>query len=265
MLKLENKKDIILELLDSGLNTAQIAKHLDEYQQAVRNVIKKYRPEKSFILNQGIASTYFSKIDTNEKAYFLGFIAADGALVKSSTGSTYELTITIHSKDKYILEEFRSQLNCEHTVKDLNRNNLVRFSISNKSLTNDLINLGIVPNKSLILDSFQNKIPNEFFNSFLLGYFDGDGSIYKTSTNKYYIQIRGTKNLLEDYNKFLKLDYEIKKYDSTYNLTIGSKSNIIKFISLYENNNIFLNRKKEKFNSFLKEKCQDKTISSPLT
>ena len=99
----------------------------------------------------------------------------------------------------------------------------------------------------------------------MLGYFDGDGSIYKTSTNKYYIQIRGTKNLLEDYNKFLKLDYEIKKYDSTYNLTIGSKSNIIKFISLYKNNNIFLNRKKEKFNSFLKEKCQDKTISSPLT
>ncbi len=29
--------------------------------------------------------------------------------------------------------------------------------------------------------------------------------------------------------------------------------------------NDFLNRKKEKFNSFLKEKCQDKTISSPLT
>ena len=49
MLKLENKKDIILELLDSGLNTAQIAKHLDEYQQAVRNVIKKYRPKKSFM------------------------------------------------------------------------------------------------------------------------------------------------------------------------------------------------------------------------
>lgn len=264
MLKLENKKDIILELLDSGLNVAQIANNLNEYQQAVRNVIKKYRPEKSFILNQGIASTYFSKIDTHEKAYFLGFIAADGALVKSSTGNTYELTITIHSRDKYILEEFRSQLKCEHTVRDLNRDNLVRFSISNKNLTNDLINLGIVPNKSLILDSFQDKIPNEFFNSFLLGYFDGDGSIYKTN-NKYYIQIRGTKNLLEDYNKFLNLDYEIKKYDSTYNLTIGSKSNIIKFISLYNKNNIFLSRKKDKFNSFLKEKCQDKTISSPLT
>ena len=231
-----------------------------------RHILSNYFKSKGIKINpngkQNINSNIFNTIDTEEKAYWLGFIYADGSV--SERGN---LTICLSKKDTEILEFIKEELNYSGVIssKLINKNEYSLLSIDSKVMVNRLIELGIVPNKSLILDSFQNKIPNEFFNSFLLGYFDGDGSIYKTSTNKYYIQIRGTKNLLEDYNKFLKLDYEIKKYDSTYNLTIGSKSNIIKFISLYENNNIFLNRKKEKFNSFLKEKCQDKTISSPLT
>lgn len=266
MLKLEHKKDEILNLLDSGLNIAKIAENLKEYPQAVRNIIKKYRPNMVFIKNQGITDSYFEEINSHTKAYFLGFIAADGALVKSSVGNTYELTITINQRDKLVLEALKKELKCEHKVKDLKTDNLVRFRISNKNLTRHLIHLGVTPNKSLTLKSFKNKFNTKYFNSFLLGYFDGDGSIFRTRSAKYYISIRGTYDLLNDYNEYLGLNKILKKYDSTWTLSIGSKKDIIKFFTLlYKDSEIFLPRKYEKFQSFLQEKCQDKTISSPST
>ena len=265
-LKLENKKQEILDLLDKGYNTNDIARELDEYQQAVRNVIKKYKPELSFIKNKGNAPNYFTTIDTHAKSYFLGFIAADGAIVKNTNSNTYELTITIHNKDIDILNFFKKELNCDHKISNnLGSNkNLCRFRISDKQLTKDLFSLGIVPNKSLILSSFINKIPNEFFNSFLLGYFDGDGSIYITKSKKYYINIRGTENLLTDYLTYFNINKKLYKYDSTFQLVLGSKEHLFTFFNkLYKDSPIYLKRKHEIFQNFLKEKCQDKTISSP--
>lgn len=39
--------------------------------------------------------------------------------------------------------------------------------------------------------------------------------------------------------------------------------NILLMYSMYDNSELHLNRKYEKFISFIEEKCQDKTISSP--
>jgi len=47
---------------------------------------------------------YFNKIDSYNKAYLLGFIAADGAIVQNKGFNTKTLTITIHAKDIAILE-----------------------------------------------------------------------------------------------------------------------------------------------------------------
>ena len=47
---------------------------------------------------------YFEVINSEAKSYIVGFIAADGALVKSSTGNSYYLTITIKYEDKAVLE-----------------------------------------------------------------------------------------------------------------------------------------------------------------
>ena len=46
--------------------------------------------------------SYFEKIDTEDKAYFLGFIYADGSIVTNKRNSLY---IKIHSKDQHILED----------------------------------------------------------------------------------------------------------------------------------------------------------------
>jgi hypothetical protein len=53
-------------------------------------------------------TSYFHIIDTKAKAYLLGFIAADGSVVKS--GNTRYLTITLKYEDKEVLEFLKTEL-----------------------------------------------------------------------------------------------------------------------------------------------------------
>mgnify|MGYP002625860766 CR=1 FL=1 len=52
------------------------------------------------------------------------------------------------------------------------------FSVSSPKMKVDLIRLGAIPNKSLILE-FPKDIPNDLIRHFVRGYFDGDGCISK--------------------------------------------------------------------------------------
>ena len=269
-LKLEHKKEYILSEIDKGVSIQSISKILNENSQPVRNIIKKYRPDLTFTLNSGNLD-YFKIIDTDKKAYFIGFIAADGAIVKSTNSNSHTMTITIHSKDRIILDKLKEDIGCENQVRILNTHNHVRFTLSKKEFINDLMKLGIKPNKSLTITSLLSNIPQKFHKSFLRGYFDGDGSIFKTVTEgrpkgRYYISIRGTTEFLKDYITVFELSsYSLNTTsENISSLSIGSKENILKIFSMYESSEIHLNRKYEKFLSFIEEKCQDKTISSTL-
>lgn len=202
-LKLEKHKDYILSEIDKGRSIKSLAEELNAYHQNVSNLIKKYRPDSKFTLNPGNLE-YFRNINTDKKAYFVGFIAADGALVKTKTSTS--LTITIHSKDRIILDSLKEDIGCDHEVKKLTKKDHVRFVISRKEHIKALNDLGIESNKSLTMPSIIHNIPKEFRKAFLRGYFDGDGSIFKTVTasrpkGRYYVSIRGTEDFLNDYIK----------------------------------------------------------------
>ena len=68
--------------------------------------------------NQGNVH-YFDIIDSYAKAYIVGFIAADGALVKTKTSTT--LTITIKYEDKAVLEFIKSEIGNEHKLQEITR------------------------------------------------------------------------------------------------------------------------------------------------
>lgn len=265
MLKLEKYKDYIITNIAQNKPISVIAKELNEYPQAVRNVIKKYLPDKKFTYNQGDIF-YFNKIDCDTKAYFIGFIAADGSLVKRKSDNSIALSITINKKDKLILDTLKNCIGCENPVSFLKSNDLVRFVIQNKQISDDLQTYGIEPNKSLTMPSIIHKIPKEYRKAFLRGYFDGDGSVFKNSKNKYYITIRGTLEFLQSYIEEFNLNsYSLKQYDyeKIGKLTTGSKDSIKKFITMYENSEVHLQRKHEIFLNFMEKHYQDQTISSP--
>lgn len=147
---------------------------------------------------------YFNKIDTKEKAYWLGFLYADGCVHSNS----YEISVNI--TDKEHIEKFKSAIGAvNHKITETNdkrfenAKTLYQFAIKDQQLHTDLIKWGCIPQKSLALTKIPN-IPRDYVSHFLRGYFDGDGSLhYLQGTDNFRISFLGTKEFLMDIQKEL--------------------------------------------------------------
>lgn len=118
----------------------------------------------------------FFKTWTPDMAYTLGFIAADGSVQESTKNKGPVLRIA--SKDKEHLETIRNLLGSTHLIREESNKNgsWSVLAIYSKEIVDDLVSLGIYPNKSLTFRI--PNIPDEYMRHFVRGYFDGDGSIY---------------------------------------------------------------------------------------
>ena len=285
--KLDCRKDEILSMFDSGMSPAEIAKVIGEYRQAVANLIKKNRPDTKFSPDRG-NEDYFSIIDSHAKAYIVGFIAADGALVKTKTTTT--LTITIKYEDKEVLEFIKSEIGNTHRLQEIRRPSSfnpeseihhIRYTLSSPSITRDLMALGIEYNKSLTMGNIIGNIPEQYRDAFIIGYFDGDGSVtvrdglypndrgILCKDNSLYIQIRGTQEFLEGICDHLNITKShIHSNDSIPHLSFANKKDVARFFQCYNNLPFYYKRKYDKFlqrinhPSFAKYR-QVQTISSP--
>jgi hypothetical protein len=223
--------------------------------------------------------SYFNIIDSYDKAYFLGFIAGDGALVynKDKKGNNYKypyLTITLHAKDLYVLEALKKALNYSGNIYRVRNDEHVRLVVCSQELSSALMLHGISPNKSLTMGNIIEHVPYDYRNAFILGYFDADGSCcvretkyfskrsseFKTSI-KQSVQIRGTVAFLQGIVTHLQLKtYHISTKDSIAKLAISSKEGFTKFFNkVYGTSSVYLARKYEKFLPII---SKDQTISS---
>ena len=123
---------------------------------------------------------YFNVIDSDEKAYWLGFIAADGCVFIG--GRQHTLSIGLQRRDRHWLERFRDIIAPGATLTDNAGPNSTSLSIGSQELVHDLLALGITPRKSLTLE--WPKVPESYELPFLLGYFDGDGSLMQRTGRK---------------------------------------------------------------------------------
>jgi hypothetical protein len=172
----------------------KIEKELEKFYKKTRNnsevrdscilCVKQYnknqnlkRKDKNYIKKRKYFydENFFEKIDNEEKAYFLGFIFADGCVVNDSKKSRYQVTLKLHTKDKHILESFITSVKGEMPVWKHGQREMVEIHFSGKKMVNDLINLGAIQNKTFTI---QYPTINETLEKhFLRGYFDGDGCI----------------------------------------------------------------------------------------
>lgn len=208
---------------------------------------------------------YFEKIDSFDKAYWLGFIAADGYITKSTNGQN---VLGINLGEKEPLEKFKFCINSDHPINLYNSTNPYNDTISNafriilvsNKTVNDIEKLGIVERKSLIL-KFPVNISKEYISHYIRGYFDGDGSIYKIK-NKYYCEILGTEDFLKGLSDQL-LDVNIIQFPEKCNKTSiwrlrFSSSQVFKLYNyMYKDcKDIYLSRKKKKFEQFINKEVQ---------
>lgn len=202
--------------------------------------------------------SFFKQIDTEEKAYWLGFIFADGSIEKQGKYESYRLSFTQKGSDVDHLYKLRRALESEHkiTVKTDSSTRYkepitqARYRVNSNELVNDLMELGLVQRKT-----GKERLPevsSTLKKHLIRGYIDGNGWIRKKGGIGYVATTTQVRDYITSYlsnvlNVYVAIKDESRMYNvSVYNCNINRKNDYIKVMEhLYQDATIYLTRKKE--------------------
>lgn len=259
-------ENITLQALEDkyGVTRVTISKHLKKLKVEIRNPLQKYTYNEN----------YFKTIDTEEKAYWLGFLAADGAINEHKHDKKVELGLA--AVDKPHIEKFVAAIDGEkEMVKDhISKSKgkeypSCRVTVNCTKMANDLIDKGITPRKSHTLQ-YPTFLPEDLIKHFMRGYFDGDGGVQVRNGTTLAINILGNEDFLADFsnklNQLLGVPIQKMYSKSTSNVkTIyyygENAAKILDFF--YKNATVYLDRKRDKFYK-LKKTLKEKGMSLQL-
>lgn len=221
----------------------------------------KAKPMSELKRKYNLNRSFFNKIDTEEKAYWLGFLYADG-YIHQSRG---EIKIQLANKDIELLEKFNKSLSSNYPILYYKANAEIlypRILITCKELVNDLIKLGCTQAKSHTLNFPTNKqVPKHLIHHFIRGYFDGDGGFSKSSINftgrELFLNTIHEKMNCKSYIYF-RIRHPERKNDIGSSTYTGTDIKLI-YNYLYSNATIYLERKKEIIENYL-PKLRNKTL-----
>jgi intein/homing endonuclease len=240
-----------------GMSYQKLSEKYNICTWSIRNALKKQNI-KSRIRKYNCDENYFEKIDTFEKAYWLGLLFADGYVRKRKqfNGKHKQggiVGISLKNGDEYLLNKFINDLKSNYSLTKQIKDDFLSYKleINSSKMVDDLIKLGCVPKKSLIL--LPPKINYDFISHFIRGYFDGDGSIGEYN-GRLKLTILGTEEILTWILLFFKNNGmvttpKISKKNNIRALQINSQTDIdiVKDILYDSCENNYLKRKKEKF------------------
>jgi hypothetical protein len=249
--------EIIRNGEEPNINTIRI-KYGVSHQSLKSNIEKKGLNIVRYPKVNNLDEFVFDVIDTEEKAYWLGFLSADGWI--ESRYNTIGLALKL--SDLEHLKKFADFLKFPKEKIHIRNNKACSLTVGNAHLKNQLINLGFDTEKSHSLkfpdlSIFKNK---DLIRHWLRGLFDGDGSVgiyskkkkgFKTSYNSKFnnlyphISLTGTKEVLKGILNHLNLNVKIQDYEiyGQFSLDCRKAYDFLNFI--YKDCVIFLDRKYE--------------------
>lgn len=264
----EQEKQKIYELATKEkLSSRKIGKIYNVEKTLILTVLKNKgwvykKPEYTINKKYPFNHDFFEDINSEEKVYFLGLLYADGCVTKDKRN----ITISLQEKDISILEKFKKTIGSEkplYKIKSTKKEWQNRYSLTltSKKMCEDLIKLGCVPQKSLIL-KFPNscQVPDFLLRHFIRGVFDGDGGVsfqtiytglktgvaYFTSTEDFCINLAKIIEKETGINCYMRPTNGPDK--PTRTLFINGNQQIYKlFEYLYSGATIWIDRKFDKF------------------
>lgn len=256
----QEEKEYIIKIYFKykDIQKKDLMKLLDVSHRAMLSVMKEFNINSKRKNRYTLNENYFDEINTEGKAYCLGFLYADGFVGDEKTNN-----VVFSSKDKEILEKIAKELEFTGDVRKTRKGGFKNsqeghsLNFSSKHMAKTLRKIGLYPNKSLSIDKIPN-IPKPLLRHFLRGYFDGDGSITITeSVNvikgkeyrypKLLMTIIATEGMILDIvNTFNIQKYSIRKSGTSGMKYLMVKSNEeIKMLYelFYEDATIYLEKK----------------------
>ena len=257
-------KELILSLYKNGSSASKIAKSLGCSHSLILDFLDKENIEKIDVAQlrrkyRSINEYYFDVIDSEDKAYFLGLLYADGnvRIVKYCS----QITINLQERDKIILDKFSEYIFGTNVLKfrDLSKygkKNQWVLTISNKRMCKVLESKGCTPKKSLTLQFPEWLSDSDLQKHFIRGYFDGDGSICCNVKNYHAFKfsivstLEFCKKVDEIINKVMPIHftYDVRPNGITTIISVNGNRQIEKLLDwLYKDATIYLERKNQKY------------------
>lgn len=261
-------KEILLNIYERYVKGETIINIAKEYSVVPDTIYKQFKNHNIKMLSSTITqrkykidNDYFNEIDTEEKAYILGLLYADGTYSKSNN----TISLSLQEKDVSILNKINKLFQPDKPLyfikkKQESHQNQYRLIISSKPICEKLLLMGLMSDKS-----FKIRFPNIkecLINHFIRGFFDGDGCIsiflIKNKYKSCSFSITSNKIFLEHIQKIFMSILNLSKTklskdnrgNNINSLVYGGKQNCLKIRDyLYKDATIFLIRKHDKFYS----------------
>lgn len=250
------------------LTYKEIAKVLNRTTSAISLKSKKLGIKK---YEYNCNKNFFENIDSEEKAYWLGFIMADGWISINDKTNSGTVGIELQKRDEEHLKKFNKLIEGNYKISERERTcNLSKEEDKNKlfktsyikiysiKMAEDLVKLGCIQNKTYNL-----KFPvieEELIRHFIRGFFDGDGCV-RIRTNKYkkYPVCDFTGICLDFLTSIRKILYKhnintciYQEENGTYRLMVHKNKDTLNFLKfIYDNSNIYLERKFARYQEIL--------------
>ncbi|WP_214518267.1 LAGLIDADG family homing endonuclease [Staphylococcus pseudintermedius] len=229
---------------------------------------------------------YFDKIDSEDKAYWLGMLYADGTMIEKQN----TVKLSLQGLDVITIDMFRKALNSDYPFEyyinnkagsyGTDESQMCALKVRSEQLFNSLLKLGCVPRKTENLTFPSDEIvPRRYLKDFIRGFTDGDGSInYCKPNNKrhYTIEWGGTESMLKGILEYvlsigISTNAKVRKNKNhrfMHKLQFSGNELAPKIINhLYDGANSFMFRKKNtvnEMNDYLKDFNIKKTLEKEL-
>lgn len=267
----EKELSDIIEMYQSNVSLREIERRTHHGRHAVAKMLEKLNIKNTsgnHYRKYFFDFDFFEKIDNELKAYWLGFMYADGCVLPQDPRGygEQEFKIQIAKQDLELLEHFKEDIKSTYPIREdnskqnKNEKHQVQIiqSLRSQKAVEDLKRLGCVENKSLILTfPTEDQVPKEYIYDFIRGYFDGDGSInYYEKQNAFHISFVGTEAFIKELSKYFEGGSVIsdKRKENSWYFNLGGNQQILKAYHLmYDNKTRYMKRKYDKFQLLLQK------------
>ena len=239
------------EMYINGFTLKKISEIMDCDVSNVRAHLKRMNVPRRTLDIAGVKypmnRNYFSKINTEAKAYILGLLYADGYNQEDRNC----VSLRLHDKDFDIMEKIKEEMEITKPIKSFNsKHRMLAIELTSKKISKDLAKVGMTKAKTFIVRFPYDHLDKSLYRHFIRGYFDGDGCANNTNPKFPQCQFTGNLDFMSDLRDVLINDnsnlnfVKIHPHFKSGTLRYGGRGNCIKMMNyLYKDATIYFDRK----------------------